>query len=95
MDDFESYPDLFAKQLKRAATAMKIIKENPSLMIAHQAQKVAMADFFDTGAMGIHFIAYLPFLKTQASDEQKKRWLDGAINADPHFVGMVLFVACV
>ena len=50
MDDFESYPDLFAKQLGRAAKAMKIIKDNPSLMIAHQAQKVAMGDFFDTGA---------------------------------------------
>ena len=81
LDDYESYPSLFAKQLERAAAAMKIIKENPKLMIAHQAQKVNMRDFFDTGAMGIHFVAYLPFLRTQASDEQKKRWLPGALEA--------------
>merc|ERR1719491_497577 len=40
-----------------------------------------MGDLFRGGSMGIHFIAYLPFLQTQANDEQKKAWLDGAINA--------------
>ena len=29
---------------------------------------------------GIHFVAYLPFLETQANDEQKAAWLDGARN---------------
>eukprot|EP01047_Picozoa_sp_COSAG01_P052536 COSAG01_NODE_5534_length_4201_cov_48.592150_1_plen_312_part_00 len=39
-----------------------------------------MADLFDTGSLGIHFIAFLPFLQTQCNDEQKKAWLDGALN---------------
>ena len=54
---------------------MKIIKDNPSLMIAHQAQKVAMGDFFDTGAMGIHFISYLPFLPLLHSSRAAPRVL--------------------
>lgn len=81
MDHYMSYPALFAKQIERAAEAMKIIRANPKLKIMHQAMKVNMADFFDTGALGIHFIAFLPFLKTQASAEQKKKWLSGAVNA--------------
>eukprot|EP00329_Picozoa_sp_Boothbay-MS584-11_P003857 34360_4 len=47
-------------------------------MVQHMSQNVAMADMFDTGALGIHFIAYLPFLETQANDEQKAAWLAGA-----------------
>merc|ERR1719382_2092130 len=41
-----------------------------------------MSDFFETGALGIHFIAFLPFLQTNASKEQKDKWLDGALNAE-------------
>ena len=43
MDDYLSYPDLCEAQLRRAAAAMKVVRDNPSLMVAHQAQKVAMA----------------------------------------------------
>lgn len=43
MDDYLSYPDLCEAQLKRAAAAIKVVRDNPSLMVAHQAQKVAMA----------------------------------------------------
>ena len=82
MDDFLSYTELFEAQLGRAAKAISIIRDNPKLMMTHQSQKVAMTDLFDTGAMGIHFIAYLPFLRTQANKEQKKAWLDGAMNAE-------------
>ena len=82
MDDYKSYEELFETQIGRAAAAMKVIRDNPTLMITHQSQKVAMGDLFETGTMGIHFIAYLPFLRTQANDEQKKLWLDGAVNAE-------------
>eukprot|EP00416_Gambierdiscus_australes_P016565 CAMPEP_0171076350 /NCGR_PEP_ID=MMETSP0766_2-20121228/13354_1 /TAXON_ID=439317 /ORGANISM="Gambierdiscus australes, Strain CAWD 149" /LENGTH=615 /DNA_ID=CAMNT_0011533315 /DNA_START=9 /DNA_END=1856 /DNA_ORIENTATION=+ len=41
-----------------------------------------MADFYASGALGIHFVAFLPFLETQASDEQKKVWLAGARNLE-------------
>ena len=82
MDDYKSYEELFETQIGRAASAMKVIRDNPTLMITHQSQKVAMGDLFETGTMGIHFIAYLPFLRTQANDEQKKLWLDGAVNAE-------------
>merc|ERR1712232_572778 len=40
--------------------------------------RVNMGDLYNGGSLGIHFIAYLPFLETQANDEQKKKWLSGA-----------------
>ena len=81
MDHYLSYTELFEAQLRRATKAVALIRDNPKMMLAHQAQKVQMADMFDTGSMGIHFIAFLPFLRTQANKEQKAAWLDGALNA--------------
>lgn len=80
MDDFLSYPDLAEKQIVRAAEAIKTVRENPKFMVAHMAQQVAMGDMFDTGGLGIHFVAYLPFLQSQASEEQLAKWLPGARN---------------
>ena len=51
-DAFLSYAELFKAQLSRAAAAVHIIRANPKLMATHQAQKVQMADLFDTGSMG-------------------------------------------
>jgi acyl-CoA oxidase len=78
MDDFLSYPELAEKQIVRAAEAIKTVRENPKFMVAHMAQQVSMADMFDTGGLGIHFVAYLPFLQSQASKEQLDKWLPGA-----------------
>eukprot|EP01079_Euglenida_sp_SAG-EU17-18_P007185 gene7185-1283_t len=79
-DQFLSYPDFVAKQIERAAAAMRVVRANPKLMLAHQGQKVQMQELFNTGSLGIHFIAFLPFLVTQATEEQKKEWLQGAMN---------------
>lgn len=82
LDDYRSYKDKFEVKQARASKAMQIMRDNPKLMMAHKAQKVGMRDFFETGALGIHFMAYLPFLQTNASKEQKDEWLDGALNAE-------------
>jgi acyl-CoA oxidase len=80
MDDYLSYAELAEKQIGRAAAAIQVIRDNPKLMVTHMAQRVGMADMFDTGSLGIHFIAFLPFLQTQANDAQKAAWLDGALH---------------
>eukprot|EP01050_Picozoa_sp_SAG11_P037800 SAG11_NODE_15092_length_589_cov_1.261224_2_plen_115_part_00 len=35
MDDYLSYPALAERQIERAAAAIRIIRENPKLMVAH------------------------------------------------------------
>lgn len=77
-DHFLSYEDQFKKQIARASAAVQIARTNPKFRQDHMAQRVSMVELFNTGALGIHFIAYLPFLESQASDEQKKKWLPGA-----------------
>lgn len=80
-DDYLSYSELCEAQLNRTAAAISVVRNNPELMIKHQARKIAMSDLFDTGAIGIgHFDTYLPFLQTNASDEQKKAWLPAAVS---------------
>ena len=37
-----------------------------------------MADMFNTGGLGIHFVAFLPFLESQATKEQLAKWRSGA-----------------
>eukprot|EP01044_Picomonas_judraskeda_P015464 COSAG03_NODE_2594_length_2611_cov_2.601911_3_plen_105_part_00 len=37
-----------------------------------------MADMFNTGGLGIHFVAFLPFLESQANKEQLAKWRSGA-----------------
>eukprot|EP01046_Picozoa_sp_COSAG06_P048937 COSAG06_NODE_7420_length_2510_cov_3.199088_1_plen_282_part_00 len=78
MDDFLSYPELAEKQIIRAGEAIRTVRENPKFMAAHMAQQVSMADMFDTGGLGIHFVAYLPFLESQANEEQLAKWRPGA-----------------
>jgi len=79
MDHFLSYQELYLKQSERAVQAIKILRNNMEFRKLHQIdRRVNMGDLYNTGSLGIHFIAFLPFLETQANDEQKKKWLSGA-----------------
>jgi len=83
LDDFRSYQELFEKQSERAVEATKILRSSPEFRKLHQQQRrVNMADLYASGSLGIHFVAFLPFLETQANDEQKRRWLAGARNLE-------------
>eukprot|EP00930_Biecheleria_cincta_P069133 TRINITY_DN56911_c0_g1_i1.p1 TRINITY_DN56911_c0_g1~~TRINITY_DN56911_c0_g1_i1.p1 ORF type:complete len:705 (+),score=138.41 TRINITY_DN56911_c0_g1_i1:161-2275(+) len=83
LDDFRSYQELFERQSERAVEATKILRKSPEFRQLHAVQrKVSMSDLFATGALGIHFIAFLPYLETQANDAQKKQWLAGARNLE-------------
>merc|ERR1719414_597330 len=83
MDDFRSYQELYEKQSERAVEATKILRSSAEFRKLHQAnRKVNMADFYASGSLGIHFVAFLPFLETQANDAQKKKWLAGARNLE-------------
>lgn len=76
LDTLRSYEDLWRVTMKRTSEAVKIIRENPKLMVAHRVQrKVSMHQLYSTGALGIHFSMFRTFIMTQANDEQKKRWL--------------------
>lgn len=78
-DYFKSYEELFVAGLKRVGKGMEILRSNPKLLVTHMAQKVAMADFFDSAHLaGIHFSMFLTYIKTQANDEQQKAWMPGA-----------------
>lgn len=76
LDTLRSYEDLWRVTMKRTSEAIKIIRENPKLMIAHRVQrKVNMHQLFNTGSLGIHFSMFRTFIMTQANDEQKERWM--------------------
>eukprot|EP00937_MAST-01D_sp_MAST-1D-sp2_P001966 g1966.t1 len=80
--DFESYTAQFEAQIQRTASAVQLTRKNPAFMFAHMSGKVMMQDLFDTnGLAAIHFTMFLTFLRTNASKEQKARWLDGATEA--------------
>ena len=66
------------RRVIRAGEAIRTVRENPKFMAAHMAQQVSMADMFDPGGLGIHFVAYLPFLESQANEEQLAKWRPGA-----------------
>ena len=73
-EPYLSYEDQFTQQLERTAAAVEITLRNPKFMFAHMKQQVQMADMFETnGLAGIHFTMFLTFLKTNGSDEQKKK----------------------
>jgi len=78
MDPFRSYQELYEKQIERAAAAVKVARSNPKFLKDHMAGRISMREVFNSGALGIHFVAFLPFLETQANDEQKQKWLKGA-----------------
>lgn len=83
LDMFRGYQELFEKQSERAVAATKILRSSPVFRKLHQQQRrVNMGDLYATGALGIHFVAFLPFLETQANEEQRKRWLAGARNLE-------------
>lgn len=76
LDTLRSYEDLWRVTIKRTSEAVKLVRENPKLMVAHKVQrKVNMNQLFSTGALGIHFSMFRTFIMTQADDEQKDRWL--------------------
>jgi len=78
LDAFRSYEDLYKAHIERAAAAVKIARSNPKFLKDHMEGRVSMREMFNSGSLGIHFVAFLPFLETQASDEQKAKWLKGA-----------------
>ena len=81
-EPYLSYEDQITQQLERTAAAVEITLRNPKFMFAHMKQQVQMADMFETnGLAGIHFTMFLTFLKTNGSDEQKKKWLSLAQEA--------------
>ena len=81
-EPYLSYEEQFSQQLERTAAAVDITLNNPSFMFKHMKQEIQMADMFETnGLAGIHFTMFLTFLKTNGSDEQKKRWLSLAQEA--------------
>ena len=81
-DGFRSYEDTFVGQIERTTEAVKITRDNAKFRLAHMAGKVQMADMFETnGVASIHFTMFLTFLKTNATDEQKKLWLEPATEA--------------
>eukprot|EP00947_MAST-08B_sp_MAST-8B-sp1_P006079 g6079.t1 len=78
-----SYSENFERSLARTVEAVKITRDNPSFMMQHMAGKVQMQDMFETnGVASIHYSMFLTFLKTNASEEQKKKWLPGALEAN-------------
>lgn len=83
MKDYWSYEDRFSKQLERTSEAIVRIRDpkNRKFMLNHMKQKVAMAEMFETGALGIHFSMFLTFIKTNASKEQQDLWLGPAQEA--------------
>jgi hypothetical protein len=55
MDNYRSYKEIFEQQINRTAEAVKITRENDKFRFAHMAQKVQMADLFETnGVASIH-----------------------------------------
>eukprot|EP00931_Biecheleriopsis_adriatica_P042963 TRINITY_DN24525_c0_g1_i2.p1 TRINITY_DN24525_c0_g1~~TRINITY_DN24525_c0_g1_i2.p1 ORF type:complete len:684 (+),score=155.84 TRINITY_DN24525_c0_g1_i2:41-2092(+) len=78
MDAFRSYEEKWCKTMERTSTAIEVIRNNPKLMMSHMAQRVSMRELFPTGSLGIHFSMFLTFIRTQASDEQQKKWLGPA-----------------
>jgi len=82
MDPYRSYADVFEAQLERTAAAISVVRDNAKFRMAHQAGRVQMADMFEAnGVAAIHFTMFLTFLKTNASKEQQKAWLEGAQEA--------------
>jgi len=48
-------------------------------MMQHMAGKISMAEMFSTNGIGIHFFMFLTYLKAQGTKEQKKKWLNLAM----------------
>jgi len=80
MRDYMSYEKRFEATLQRTAAAVAIVRDpkNRKFMMSHMAGKVQMGDMFETGGLGIHFTMFLTFIKTNASEEQQKVWLERA-----------------
>jgi len=79
-DAFRGYLDLYKVKHERAATAMRLIHEEPKFKLAHQSGRVQMGRFLESCGFGIHFSMFLTFLRTQASKEQQEAWLPRALN---------------
>mmetsp|Transcript_120869 Transcript_120869/g.277150 ORF Transcript_120869/g.277150 Transcript_120869/m.277150 type:complete len:670 (-) Transcript_120869:105-2114(-) len=80
MRDYMSYEKRFESTLQRTAAAIALVRDpnNRKFMMSHMAGKVQMGDMFETGGLGIHFTMFLTFIKTNASEEQQKMWLERA-----------------
>jgi len=77
-----SYEDKWRASIKRTSAAIQIVRDNPRFMGAHKVKRsVNMQDLFETGSLGIHFSMFLTFIRTQANEEQQKRWLPPAERA--------------
>eukprot|EP01062_Namystynia_karyoxenos_P070398 TRINITY_DN65780_c0_g1_i1.p1 TRINITY_DN65780_c0_g1~~TRINITY_DN65780_c0_g1_i1.p1 ORF type:complete len:730 (+),score=245.21 TRINITY_DN65780_c0_g1_i1:103-2190(+) len=84
MDDFRSYEDLFRVRTERVAAAHRIVMNSPKFKAAHMAlgsrKRVPMEAMFGAGhLMQVHFSMFLSYIHTQASDEQKRKWLMRAV----------------
>lgn len=78
MKDYWSYEERFSRQLERTSEAILRIRDpkNRQFMMTHMKGGVRMGEMFETGALGIHFSMFLTYIKTNASPDQQKKWLE-------------------
>eukprot|EP00164_Ancoracysta_twista_P001374 GFYU01001790.1.p1 GENE.GFYU01001790.1~~GFYU01001790.1.p1 ORF type:complete len:712 (-),score=194.63 GFYU01001790.1:179-2251(-) len=79
MQDYMSYEERYKAQLAQAAAAIQLTRDNPRFMMQHMSGQIQMADMYSTNGIGIHFFMFLTFLKSNASQEQKEKWLEPAL----------------
>jgi acyl-CoA oxidase len=73
---------MFSKSIDRVAAAFKIVRDNPSFMMAHMAQKIRMEDMFAHNGIFLHFTMMLTYIKSQGTKEQQAFWLEKAQQGD-------------
>ena len=81
-DEMLSYREGFKKSIDRVTEAFRIVRENPSFMIAHMKQQVQMEDFFEHNGVFLHFTMMLNYIKAQGTKEQQRYWLGRAREGD-------------
>lgn len=76
---YMSYKEAYESTLEDATEAVKLTRDNPDFMSAHMSGKISMSDIFNTNGIGIHFYMFMTFLRANANADQKKAWLDLAL----------------
>lgn len=74
-DDFESYEGKFRKSMTRVTAAFRAVRDNPKFFLAHSSGKMPMESMFEHNGIYVHFTMMMNFINAQATDEQKKKWL--------------------